>query len=82
MLCTDCKNLVNTSEKNNHEQEEQLPGLIHGICISCGKRIPWDERLCTDCKKPIVAASSQRKRRIRGRYQQLFGLAKKNDYKA
>ena len=82
MLCADCINLFITPENKNHKYEAKPSDLIQGICISCGKRIPWDERLCTDCKKPIVAASSQRKRRIRGRYQQLFGLAKKNDYKA
>ena len=80
MLCTDCKNLVNTSEKN-HEHEEQLPGLIQSICISCGKRIPWDEILCTDCKKPIVANVTTKIRSAKGRCRQIFKSIKKNDYK-
>ena len=82
MLCADCINLFITPENKNHKYEAKPSDLIQGICISCGKRIAWDERLCTDCKKPIVANITTKKQSVKGRCRQIFKSIKKNDYKA
>ena len=81
MLCVDCRRLSKVNKNDPHENKAKTTNFIQGICISCGKRITWNEILCTDCKKPIATDDIKSKRSIRGRCLRLFRSIKKNDYK-